>query len=107
MNADLEKILKLWEKDSEVDQTEPGKELLNIPKLHSKYVSLLVEYNLKAKEYEYAYKKIKKVTEDQRADIYGVLSSDQKEKLKEIIGFGKKDSDDKSGKNDVMNKVKE
>ena len=61
MNADLEKILKLWEKDSGVDQTEPGKELLNIPKLHSKYVSLLVEYNLKAKEYEYAYKKIKKV----------------------------------------------
>ena len=65
--------------------------------IQAKYKSDLDELN----------KKIKKVTEDQRADIYGVLSSDQKEKLKEITGFGKKDSDDKSGKNDVMNKVKE
>mgnify|MGYP006295548895 FL=1 len=61
MNEELQNILKLWESDSIIDQTEPGKELLNIPKLHSKYVNLLVEYNLKAKEYDFAYKKIKKV----------------------------------------------
>ena len=29
----LEQILKHWEKDVEIDQTEPGKELLKIPKL--------------------------------------------------------------------------
>jgi Recombination, repair and ssDNA binding protein UvsY len=61
MNEDLEKILELWKKDSIIDQTEPSRELLNIPKLHSKYVQLLVEYNLKAKESDFAYKKIKKI----------------------------------------------
>lgn len=58
---ELDKILELWKKDSIVDQTEPGKELLNIPKLHSKYVNLLVEHNIKAKNAEHAYKKIKKI----------------------------------------------
>jgi Recombination, repair and ssDNA binding protein UvsY len=79
MNEELEKILKLWEKDSIVDQTEPGKELLNIPKLHSKYVNLLVEYNLKAKDYEFAYKRIKKI----KWEYYtGKLSEEELEKFK-------------------------
>ena len=37
MNA-AEKILEMWEKDSEIDRTEPGRELTNVPKLHSKYL---------------------------------------------------------------------
>ena len=36
MNA-AERILEMWEKDSEIDRTEPGRELTNVPKLHSKY----------------------------------------------------------------------
>lgn len=61
MNEDLDKILELWKKDSIVDQTEPGKELLNIPLLHSKYLELLIEYKLKAKDAEFVYKKSKKL----------------------------------------------
>jgi len=32
----LEQVLKYWETDADMDQTEPGKELLKIPKLHNK-----------------------------------------------------------------------
>ena len=45
----IETILKLWEKDSIIDSLEPGKELLRIPILHSKYLNLLIEFNLKCK----------------------------------------------------------
>ena len=74
MCDDLDKIKSLWEKDCIIDQTEPGKELLNIPKLHSKYVNLLVEYNLKAKDCYYAYLKIKRL----KSEYYsGKLSQDE------------------------------
>ena len=33
----LEDIMKQWEKDSDVDSTEPGKEIIRIPLLHNKY----------------------------------------------------------------------
>ena len=46
----LDDLLSMWTKDTQIDRTEPGKALLDIPKLHSKYVNLLVEYKLKAKE---------------------------------------------------------
>lgn len=52
-------------------------------------------------------KKIKKAADDQRAEIYGVLSTDQKEKLKEITGFDKKDSNTKPEKNAELKKNKE
>jgi nitrate reductase beta subunit len=41
----LEQVLKHWEKDVEIDQTEPGKELLRIPVLHNKYLSILTIMN--------------------------------------------------------------
>lgn len=34
-------------------------------------------------------KKLKKVTDDQNADVFGVLTPDQKEKLKELTSFEK------------------
>ena len=37
----LEQILKLWESDAVIDQTEPSKELIKIPTLHSKYLGIL------------------------------------------------------------------
>lgn len=45
-------------------------------------------------------KKVKKAQEDQRAEIFGVLSGDQKEKLREIIGLDKKGADPKASKKD-------
>ena len=35
----LDNILKLWEKDAVIDQTEAGLALINIPILHGKYLT--------------------------------------------------------------------
>lgn len=47
----LEDLIKEWEKDSPIDDTEPAKELLRIPNLHSKYAQQVALHNfaLKAK----------------------------------------------------------
>ena len=34
----LEQLLEMWKSDCDIDRTEPGKALLDIPKLHSKYL---------------------------------------------------------------------
>ena len=57
----LEDLLEEWRKDSDIDRTEPGKALLNIPKLHSKYLNILSKHRLLAKEAEFKYNKWKKL----------------------------------------------
>lgn len=42
----LDEYLTEWEKDSEMDETEPGRELLRIPKLHAKWHRALSMYTL-------------------------------------------------------------
>jgi hypothetical protein len=64
-------------------------------------------YGIQAKykaEIEELNKKIKKTTEDQKSEIFSVLSSDQKEKLKEITGFEKKETSGKATKKDDVKK---
>lgn len=46
----LEKLLDEWGKDSDINSTEPGKEQLKIPKLHSKYLRTLSTTRLKLKQ---------------------------------------------------------
>ena len=55
----LEELLEMWRKDSEIDRTEPGKALLDIPKLHSKYLNILSKHRLLAKEAEFKLYKMK------------------------------------------------
>jgi hypothetical protein len=57
----LEELLNMWAKDSVIDRTEPGKELINIPQLHSKYLNILSRHRLLAKETDFKYNKLKKV----------------------------------------------
>ena len=57
----LEELLNMWAKDSVIDRTEPGKELINIPQLHSKYLNILSRHRLLVKETEFKYNKLKKV----------------------------------------------
>jgi hypothetical protein len=57
----LEELLNLWEKDSEIDRTEPGKALLEIPKLHSKYLNILSNHRLLVRECEFKYNRMKKI----------------------------------------------
>ena len=57
----LEDIMKQWEKDSDVDSTEPGKEIIRIPLLHNKYNKFLSLHNLSAKRAAIEYDRIKKL----------------------------------------------
>ena len=57
----IDDLLALWQKDSVIDRTEPGKELVNIPQLHSKYLNILSRHRLLVKEAEFKYNKMKKV----------------------------------------------
>ena len=56
----LEQILDNWKKDAEIDQTEPGKELLNIPKLHSKYLNILTQHKIASKKAHFDYLRMRK-----------------------------------------------
>ena len=57
----LDELLQMWSKDSVIDRTEPGKELINIPQLHSKYLNILSRHRLLAKECEYKFNRMKKL----------------------------------------------
>ncbi len=57
----LDELLEMWRNDSVIDRTEPGKELINIPQLHSKYLNILSKHRLLAKECEFKYNKMKKL----------------------------------------------
>ena len=63
----LEQILKTWESDADIDQTEPGKELLKIPKLHSKYLGILIKHKIASKKAHFDYLRMRKI----RLDYYG------------------------------------
>lgn len=56
----LEQILKMWESDAEIDQTEPSKELLKIPKYHSKYLGILTKHKIAAKKANFDYLRMRK-----------------------------------------------
>ena len=57
----LDDLLAMWTKDSEIDRTEPGKALLDIPKLHSKYLNILSNHRLLIRECEFKYNRMKKI----------------------------------------------
>ena len=56
----LDELLEMWRTDSIIDRTEPGKALINIPQLHSKYLNILSRHRLLSKESEFKYNKMKK-----------------------------------------------
>lgn len=75
----LEKILENWEKDAIIDSTEPSKELLRIPLLHSKYLNALTKSKMLSKKAHFDYLKLKKT----KWEYYtGKLSKE------ELIEFG-------------------
>jgi hypothetical protein len=57
----LDDLLAMWAKDSEIDRTEPGKALLDIPKLHSKYLNILSNHRLLVREAEFKYNRMRKI----------------------------------------------
>lgn len=74
----LEKILELWKEDSVIDQTEPSRELLRIPTLHSKYIDLLAHYKMASKKTQFQYLEMKR----KKWEYYtGKLSKDELDEL--------------------------
>lgn len=72
----LEQVLKNWERDAVIDQTEPGKELIRIPTLHSKYLGILIKHKIAAKKAHFDYLRMRKI----RLDYYaGRLSQEELE----------------------------
>jgi Recombination, repair and ssDNA binding protein UvsY len=63
----LEQILETWKSDADIDQTEPGRELLKIPKLHNKYITLLVKHKMASKKSHFNYLRMRKI----KIDYYG------------------------------------
>jgi hypothetical protein len=57
----LEQVLKYWERDAEIDQTEPGKELIKIPTLHNKYLSILTKHKIASKKAHFDYLRMRKI----------------------------------------------
>jgi len=57
----LEQILNMWEKDTEIDQTEPGKELIKISSLHKKYLTILTKHKLASERSNFDYLRMRKV----------------------------------------------
>jgi hypothetical protein len=74
----LEELMAQWEKDSDIDTTEPGKEILRIPLIHNKYNKYLSLHNLAAKRAEMEFFKLKKL----KWEYYtGKLDQDQLQEL--------------------------
>ena len=57
----LDELMAEWDKDSQIDRTEPGKALIAIPKLHSKYLRILSNHKLLIKDAEFKYARMKKI----------------------------------------------
>jgi hypothetical protein len=72
----IDDLLEMWRQDCDIDRTEPDKEILNIPKLHSKYLNVLSRHRLLSKDAEFKYNKMKKL----KWEYYtGKLDDDQLE----------------------------
>jgi hypothetical protein len=57
----LEQVLENWKRDSEIDQTEPGKELIRIPILHHKYLNILTKHKIAVKKAHFDYLRMRKI----------------------------------------------
>jgi hypothetical protein len=72
----IDELLEMWRQDCDIDRTEPDREILNIPKLHSKYLNVLSRHRLLSKDAEFKYNKMKKL----KWEYYtGKLDDDQLE----------------------------
>ena len=57
----LEELLEMWRKDSDLDRTEPGKELTKIPLHHSKYLNILSHHRLLVKDVDFKLNRMKRL----------------------------------------------
>jgi hypothetical protein len=56
----LDQILDLWKKEAEIDITEPSKEILKIPQIHNKFLSIMTRHRIASKKAMFDYSKMKR-----------------------------------------------
>lgn len=72
----LEQVLKKWENDAVMDQTEPSKELLRVPVLHQSYLKILTQHRIAKQKAHFDYLRMRKV----KTEYYtGKLSKEELE----------------------------
>lgn len=59
--VNIDALMEEWSKDSAIDETEPGRELLRVPTLHSKYLRIMTHHNLMVKKIMGEYHRLRKV----------------------------------------------
>jgi hypothetical protein len=57
----LDKVLEHWSKDSVVDDTEPSREIIRVPVLHSKYLNIMSNHKLASKKAFFDYNRMRKL----------------------------------------------
>lgn len=57
----IDDVISMWQKDSVIDRTEPGRELINIPKLHAKYLQILSNHRMFSKNCEFNITKMRRL----------------------------------------------
>lgn len=57
----IEELLEQWSRDCIIDETNINRELLNIPKLHAKYIQYIFDYKKAALKNKFEYDKLKNI----------------------------------------------
>lgn len=57
----LEQILSNWEKDANIDETEPSREIIRVPILHSKYLTNLTKHRIAVKKLTFDLYRMRKI----------------------------------------------
>jgi len=57
----LDEVLENWDRDSIIDESKIKQELINIPKLHAKYIRILNEHKLASYKAKFDYEKMKSI----------------------------------------------
>lgn len=63
----IDQLNEIWSVDAIIDQTEPGRELIKVPLLHSKYLKILSYHSLIVNKSMHDYNKLKKI----KTEYYG------------------------------------
>lgn len=59
----IETLMREWSKDCKIDETEPQRELANVPKLNAKYLNIMVHHKLLARKAAAKYYKLRNFKE--------------------------------------------
>ena len=60
-NTSLDDLMEMWSKDSVINETEPARELIKTPNLHSKYLRIMTHHSLLVKKLMSEYHELRRM----------------------------------------------